>query len=154
MKIKTKNPDRKWRTLANKNGWTIKYQHENLDLENLKKRLLAIGGWAVCLSRHEPDFENILNRGERFAARAKMMRGEPCQCHSNSANLWDNNRDISYLCTGYALSKDGMWRQHSWCVVRTPKSYKVIETTEPRISYFGYIMDQKEAEKFFYENCF
>lgn len=153
MKIKTRNPDIKWRSLANKNGWTIRYPHENPGLENLKKRLLAIGGWAVCLSRYEPDLEKILERGIKFAGRAKMMRGQPSQCHFNSGNLWDNNRDNSFLCTGYALSRDGMWRQHSWVAVMTPKSYKVVETTEPRASYFGYILDRNEAEKFFYENC-
>ncbi len=152
MRLKTKKPDRRWRRLANKNKWTVRCRHPDAGLESLKQRLLNIGGWSVCLPNIEVDLENLLERGIRFAARAKMMRGEPCQCHSNSAHLWDNNQDISYLCTGYALSRDGMWRVHSWCVVKTPKSYKVIETTEARISYYGYILDPNESEMFLYAN--
>lgn len=152
MRLKTKSPDKRWRDHANKNGWTLKFIHENPALEILKQRLLKIGGWSVCLPHIEGDLLHILERGRKFAGRAKMMKGEPCQCHSNSASLWDNNRDISFLCTGYALSKDGMWRQHSWCVVETPKSYKVVETTEPRISYYGYILDPEESEVFLGEN--
>lgn len=152
MKLKTKSPDKKWREIANQNGWTLKFPHENPGLETLKKKLLAIGGWAVCLPRLESDLENILKRGRKFAGRAKMMRGLPCQCHSNSAHLWDNNRDCSYICTGYALSRDGMWRQHSWCALKTLKSYRAVETTEARVCYFGYILDPTESEFFLYTN--
>lgn len=149
MKLKTIKPSSRWRKLANKNCWTKGCPHSNTDLENLKKRLLEIGGWSVCLPNMETDVKKILERGSRFAGRAKMMRGEPCQCHANSANLWNENRGDALICTGYALSKDGMWRQHSWCVVRNARSYKVVETTEPRISYYGFILDDNESLAFY-----
>lgn len=152
MKIKTLNPDIAWRKLANNKGWTRKYSCSDKNQEKLKQKLLNIGGWAVCFPYSDPDIDHILNRGFRFAAKAKMMRGEPSQCHANSAALWDNNRDKAQICTGYALTKDGMWRQHSWCVIKTLRSYKVIETTLPRVSYYGYILDQDEAETFLFQN--
>lgn len=152
MRLKTKCPSKKWRDHANKEGWTLKHPHSNPAIEILKQRLLKIGGWSVCFPHIESDLVRILERGRRFAGRAKMMKGEPCQCHFNSASLWENNRDISFICTGYALSKDGMWRQHSWCAIKTTNSYKVIETTESRISYYGYILDSEESEVFLAEN--
>ena len=50
--------------------------------------------------------------------------------------------------TGYALSADGMWRQHSWLIHRKPRSNRVVETTEPRILYFGFAMTLEHCEKF------
>lgn len=149
MRLKTIKPSSRWRKYANENCWTIRCPHSNNNLENLKKKLLSFGGWAVCLPRIESDLDKILNRGRRFSGKAKMMRGEPCQCHMNSAALWEENKESLQICTGYALSKDGMWRQHSWCVMKTIKSYKVVETTMPRISYYGYILDDKESFLFY-----
>lgn len=149
MKLKTVRPSSRWREHANKNCWTRLCPHPDASLEMLKKHLLKIGGWSVCLPHIEKEAKRIVEKGIRFAGRAKMMRGEPCQCHSNSANLWNENKDKVQICTGYALTKDGMWRQHSWCVVKTPRSYKVIETTMPRISYYGYILDNKESFLFY-----
>jgi hypothetical protein len=115
----------------------------------LKKKLLAIGGWAVCAPVIEPDKEKILERGRKFPGRSKMMRGEPCRCHSNSAACWEENRELCRICTGYALSKDGVWRQHSW--VYTSDGI-VVETTEKRVQYFGFIMNEDECEDFCLNN--
>lgn len=80
------------------------------------------------------------------------MKGEACQCHKNSAYLWKANKNyragIFGIATGYALSADGMWRQHSWCVLRKPRSYQIVETTTPRELYFGVCMLYEDAEWF------
>ena len=52
------------------------------------------------------------------------------------------------VCTGYALSDDGMWRQHSWCIDKRPRTTKIIETTEPRVLYFGYVLNDEETKRF------
>lgn len=153
--MKTETPeslgDPTWREIANKNGWTLDYPLQDPVLENLKNKLLGLGGWAVCLHL-ETDAAKILSRGRRFAGKAHMKRGTPSQCHSNSAALWDANRGQTVLCTGYALSKDGMWRQHSWCAIKTPRSYKVVETTMPRVLYYGFVLSDNESEYFLYNN--
>jgi hypothetical protein len=81
-----------------------------------------------------------------------MDIGKPCDCHRNSCDLWEanrNNPDIRvHIATGYALTKDGMWRQHSWVVWIKARSVKIVETTTPRIAYFGFVMTDKEAELF------
>jgi hypothetical protein len=51
------------------------------------------------------------------------------------------NPDLQ-ACTGYALSKDGIWRSHSWCFDR--KTYRVVETTKKRVAYHGTVLSRKE----------
>jgi hypothetical protein len=150
--IKTNPPDREWLEKANHNGFTRNHVFDVGRLEGLKNRLLDIGGWSVVLPRLEPDFLKLLTRGRRFAGKSIMMKGESSQCHCNSAYLWDANKESLYISTGYALSKDGIWRQHSWCVRPTKRSWRVVETTQKRVQYFGYILHHNESEQFFFDN--
>lgn len=146
MKIKTDKPDSRWIRHARKAGITAKTGNKDCEL---KKTLLAIGGWGACIPHIESDLLQILQRGRRFPGRSKSMKGEPCRCHSNSAACWDENRDLCKICTGYALSKDGVWRQHSWCYTNNGV---VVETTEKRVQYFGYVMTEEECEEFLGSN--
>ena len=145
MKIKTNKPDRKWLELARERGFTRRTGARC----PLKEILLDIGGWAVCVPHVEPDLANILARGRRFPGKSIMMKGEPCRCHENSALCWDTNRDSCNICTGYALTRDGMWRQHSWVVTRTGI---VVETTMKRVQYFGFVLNHTECEIFLENN--
>jgi hypothetical protein len=43
---------------------------------------------------------------------------------------------IISIATGYALSDDGLWRQHSWGILREG----VLETTKVRVKYFGILL--------------
>jgi len=123
---------------------------QSVQLEALKRKLLSMGGYATILPVYEEDVSSIMNRGELFR-KFTMMKGEPSQCHRNSALLWEANRKAVDLCTGYALSlTGGIWRQHSWCVVKN--NNKVVETTVGRIAYFGFRLNELESDKFLYEN--
>jgi hypothetical protein len=116
-------------------------------MEELRGELLRIGGSEVCFADYEPDLEKILERGTVWKGyRARMMRGLPCQCHRNSALCWDANRDALRIATGYGLSRDGLWRQHTWCV--TVNEQVVIETTTKRTHYCGFVMTVEECEAF------
>lgn len=115
----------------------------------LKKKLLEIGGWSVCIPGIEPDLEKILSRGRRFPGKSRTMRGEPCRCHENSALCWEENRELCSIVTGYALTRDGMWRQHSWVYTNTGL---VIETTVKRVQYWGYVLTEEECELFLENN--
>lgn len=138
-RIKTDQPSRAWARRA------AEHTRGRGPHRTLKAALLDIGGWAACVPVVEPDLEKILKRGRRFAGKSTTMRGEPCSCHANSSALWSENRDRCSICTGYALSRDGMWRQHSW--VYTHDGI-VVETTEKRVQYFGFIMSPAECEQF------
>lgn len=118
--------------------------------------LLAIGGSETCFPDFEPDMDAILARGKYYPGRSRMMKGQPSQCHRNSCELWENNYkelDVA-ICTGYALSLDGMWRQHSWLVWRKEGEDKetIIETTQKRVAYYGFEMTEEEAKEFCREN--
>lgn len=172
-KINTIPMDEEWKNNCKKNHWWYKYadfQSFKSDEENkidilsfgeknfeklfeLKKKLLSLGGESVCLPVYEEDIVNILSRGQIwYGDKTDLMKGEPCHCHSNSCNLWENNKDKTRIVTGYALTPDGMWRQHSWLIHRRPRQNRVVETTVKRILYYGFVMTQEECEKFCYEN--
>lgn len=150
MKVKTKKPSGSWLKRARDQGFTAK--KGNIEHVPLKKILLEIGGWGVCINGLEPDLDKIVSRGVRFPAKSVMMKGEPCQCHSNSALCWESNKERCRICTGYALSRDGMWRQHSW--VLDLHREIVVETTEKRVAYWGFVLDEDECENFLFSNCY
>lgn len=135
----------------NKNSIAKVYQYEKL--MELKKRLLSFGGDMTCLPTQEDDIIEILNRGQFWIAKKnniERITGEICQCHKNSCRLYEENKeDIDIrICTGYALSPDGLWRQHSWLVTILNGKAKIIETTIKWLCYYGYVMTEKECEDF------
>lgn len=121
-------------------------------IEQLKQKLIGAIGVAAVMPAVEEDIDALLNRGEFFEMmHIKIWPGEACRCHSNSAAIWELDQDRYELMTGYGLSKDGVWRQHSW--VYDTKNGEIIETTEERVVYYGFRMTKKEANRFYYNNC-
>lgn len=117
-------------------------------LQLLEAKLLPLGGERVVWLGFDEDLDKILERGRVFAGEgATVEQGAPSQCHSNVARLWDE--DSNAICTGYALSDDGLWRQHSWLLA---SDGTIVETTEPRTLYFGFVLEGDEASDFFYNN--
>lgn len=110
--------------------------------------LLSIDGSEVCLQTTIDEsmlrfqfYKQIwFNNGTNI----NLEKMEECQCHSNSLKIWRTNYNIYgedslyYLCTGYALSEDGIWRRHSWLIDKSNKH--IIETTREREIYCGYAM--------------
>ena len=152
------NPmDDEWKANCKDNFWfqktlaEMKAKHPKMDdnLFTLKEKLLEFAGDAVCLPGYEEDLDKILQFGQFWIGNnIKMMRGLPSQCHSNSSRCWEANKDKCRICTGYALSDDGMWRQHSWVIWMKPRSNQIVETTVPRIAYFGFVMTEEQCEEF------
>lgn len=76
---------------------------------------------------------------------AKLKRGKSSMCHQNIASSWKARRfGIIGIATGYALSEDGLWRQHSWGLLRDG----ILETTELRVKYFGILLQGDRADYF------
>ena len=151
--------DVEWQNRINEDCWwasgyTGSDRGNPLEMELIKK-LLSFGGYEACVAYHEEDAENLLERGQLwYGDHSTLMKGAPSQCHRNSCDLWEQNRSDKEvaIATGYALTKDGLWRQHSWLLLRKSRSVQVIETTEKRIAYFGYVMTDQEAEQFCSDN--
>ena len=117
----------------------------------LRDRLLSYGGNLAVLALYDPDIDALLDHGViRGGRNAILHRMQPNQCHANSAELWTVYPELMRIATGYALSKDGGWRQHSW-IVRADG--QVIETTVKRIAYFGITFNDKECREFAERNC-
>jgi hypothetical protein len=152
-----------WKSRINENQWwaqdfTATSTLTDIELPIIKvnktliRKILAFGGEEVCMPLKEWDLELIMTRGVLlYGHDARFFKGEPCECHRNSALYWEKNKEKVVLMTGYALSNDSMWRQHSWCAFI--KSGKVIESTKGRKAYFGFAMTRDEANAFLDENA-
>jgi len=112
----------------------------------LEQRLLSMGGEMV-VPRQEPDQDKILSRGKLLVKdniKIVTIRGTHGNCHGNVAEIWRHDPERYYIATGWALSDDGLWRQHSWII----DGYTLIETTTPREKYFGFLLTPLEAQQF------
>ena len=116
------------------------------DHKQLFDKLLSIGGKQV-VATWEEDLSKIMSRGELLDGDDAMsVGGEPSQCHSNIACIWRNDPDDIIIFTGWALSDDDLWRQHSWALDKLTGD--ILETTEPREKYFGFALETGEAIEF------
>lgn len=128
----------------------------NPNVKLLENKILSVGGDVVVLmNEDESEIHRIINRGQIIKSKGSILKkGQPSQCHSNSANLWEANKDKLFIVTGYALSLDDdgleVWRCHTWCIFKDTQ--KVVETTVKRKLYFGYILNEDESEKFLWDN--
>ena len=121
----------------------IKYQPE---IKLLRALLLELGGVElVAPSGFDPDVPFLIDSGFAMVGPAKCNVMERSACHKNTARLWlAKRRGLIGIGTGYALSKDGLWRQHSWGVRRNG----ILETTVARVKYFGRALKGREADLF------
>ncbi len=113
-------------------------------LTPLHERLLSFGGVFALVLSTELDGENILSRGRLFSTKGLRLKlGRDSWCHWNVAALYTANSNRR-ICYGYGLSADGLWRQHTWALDRRV----IIETTERRVLYYGYALNDTEASEF------
>ncbi len=112
----------------------------------LEQRLLSMGGDMV-VPRWEPDQNKILSHGKlwtRDNIKILIIGGTPSNCHGNVAKIWRSKPRQYRIATGWALSDDDLWRQHSWII----EERTIIETTTPREKYFGFELTPREAQQF------
>jgi hypothetical protein len=116
------------------------------EFRDLQKLLLRLGGVHVAVRpEFDPDLPALLTRGFVMSGTVLRRRMEPSGCHLNVAIQWMAKRHkIIGIGTGYGLSDDGIWRQHSWGILRDG----LLETTEPRIKYFGILLQGAAADSF------
>jgi len=93
----------------------------------------------------DPDIDIIAEKGKPYSTKGKVFKEmRSNQCHANASSLAIRGK-VDYMVTGFALSLDGGWRQHSWGI----KDGTIVETTYPRfINYFGTPLSKKEAKAF------
>ena len=140
-----------WKQNIAENKWWASTNRDK-DTEDIKPlrefmdTLLGFGGEEVCMELEDEHFYLMKDYGQFWLGKnIKMMKGIKCACHQNSADLWNHNKTNTLICTGYALSEDGMWRQHSWVLWFKPRSVQIVETTTPRKAYYGVCLDYNEC---------
>ena len=115
-------------------------------LKLLRRLLLTLGGqFFVAPPKREPDISALLESGFVMCGAVKLAAMKANLCHQNVASVWrSRKRGIVGVGTGYALSEDGLWRQHSWGVLREG----ILETTKERVKYFGILLQGSRADRF------
>jgi hypothetical protein len=114
-------------------------------LQQLSDLLLEIGGaFVVAPNKIDRDVAALIARGFVMTRRVVLNRIASNGCHSNVAELWRGGSIIG-IATGYALSRDKLWRQHSWGMRRDGV---MLETTEKRLKYFGILLQDESANVF------
>lgn len=114
------------------------------DLVRLRNRLLKEGGEEVVPNK-EPDLEILLNQGHVIQPIEVLNYNmQDSQCHRNARALYLDDASVTDIGTGWALSDDGLWRQHSWAM----RGDEIVETTQDRVLYYGIILEGDELERF------
>lgn len=120
-------------------------------IESLRRLLLELGGrQLVAPPSHDPAVPLLINAGFVMAQSVYRIIMQEGRCHENVARVWTRGqRGVVGIGTGYALNEDGLWRQHSWGLLRDG----ILETTVPRTKYFGLLLQGGEADLFAESNC-
>jgi hypothetical protein len=115
-------------------------------MRRLKVILLRFGGeLLVAPPKLDPDVPALLVFGFLMSGPVNLKCMRENSCHQNVASIWKTRRfGIVGVATGYALSDDGLWRQHTWGILRNG----VLETTKERTKYFGILHQGAGADHF------
>jgi hypothetical protein len=116
------------------------------DLRRLRSILLRMGGtFLVPPPKPDGDVAALLESGFVTSGPITLKIMKCSSCHENVAVLWKRRQaGIIAIATGYALSEDELWRQHSWGILRDG----ILETTEARLKYFGLVLQGERADNF------
>jgi hypothetical protein len=93
----------------------------------------------------DPDIPALVKTGSLMSGPVRLKVMTRSACHLNVARLWRRaRRTLTGIGTGYVLSLDGLWRQHSWGM----RGESIIETTVERLKYFGLLLQGTDADEF------
>lgn len=109
------------------------------ELRELRRILLKLGGdELVPPSGADPITNFLIDFGIVFAGPAVVK-------HGPLARFWGRRaHGIVGIGTGYALHDDGLWREHSFGILREG----VLEPLAPRLKYFGLLLIGQAADAF------
>jgi hypothetical protein len=108
--------------------------------------LLQYGGKRVVTwLGSDPTIDLVIEHGRLFVMPAVKKTGQRSRCHQNVARMYrEHQHGIKAIGTGYALTDDGIWREHSWGI----SAKRILETTTMRLLYFGVEMKGEAADWF------
>lgn len=113
--------------------------------QKLHDKMLSYGGEEVLIRSSDissEEVERLLTRGQFWlGSKADFNKMEAINCHGNSVCLMEEG--LGEVVNGYALSPDGLWRNHSWLL---QPNGRLIETTVRRKAYFGVVLTRQEVK--------
>lgn len=155
---KTDLIDEEWKKNQKKMFWwadpDLQLMKEFEKENKLRERLIAIGGdnAAVINEYKNDDFDEIdliLKYGQLLYSGYNAVINpftDYSNCHSSSQKFYFANRKSTKVCTGYALSEDGLWRSHSWILLMGKNN--IIECTPTRrLVYYGIVLPDELFDK-------
>ena len=110
----------------------------------LESKLKALSPGSEVVPQIDPDIDQLITDGVLVQGKMYKRRGQRSRCHDNSLAFMIASKDehqsqrLVWM-TGFALSDDGLWRCHSWCVSMRPKGLAIVESTVSRLCYFGLV---------------
>lgn len=110
-------------------------------------RLLLSHGGDLVVPPADPDIliGPISEMGAIRSVEGLVVRPmQASDCHVNAAELWRAG-EVPSIGTGYAMSNDLLWREHSWGVT---SAGAIVETTLQRSIYFGFVFEGQDAAWF------
>jgi hypothetical protein len=116
------------------------------EIKRLKSLLLRVGGdFLVAPPKPDANVVELVTSGFVMSGPVTLKAMKSSMCHQNAAAIWrDRKFGVVGIATGYALSDDGLWRQHTWGIQRTG----ILETTVERVKYFGILLQGARADHF------
>lgn len=135
---------------------TIQRIHSNtIEFNKLRAMELKLQQF-IPFSQMRYDYDDYIEKVYQhgrfmYGDRCTLDIGKPNQCHKNTIELYELNKDVTSIATGFAWIQGDLWVQHSWLIhwidnKRT--KFDIVETTLKRNAYFGVILNEAEAEQF------
>lgn len=137
---------------AQKDFWwgneSLYHSKEYKKPNELRERLIAIGGENAAVKEGNLEIcdinaiDMILKYGQLLYSGYNAVVNpftDFSKCHLYSEDFYLANRKCTKVCYGYALSKDGLWRDHSWVLLMGKNN--IIECTPiRRLAYYGVVL--------------
>jgi hypothetical protein len=117
------------------------YTQDHDSLNQVLQKIVPRTQIVATPNEHIP-IKNILENGKIFQLVPIVDSFENSRCHDNCDKLYAH-KQVANVCTGFALSADGLWRYHSWAI---DFDNFIIETTEERLLYFGFEIYQTRTK--------
>lgn len=116
------------------------------ELRELRRILLKLGGEELIPPPdHDPVTNFLIDYGIVFAGPVVLKQSRHRPEERTLGRIWNRHlHGIVGIGLGYALDDDGLWREHSFGILREG----ILETMAPKRKYFGLLLIGEAADGF------
>lgn len=159
--IECKPMDEEWKQrIAEKKWWANanrdKVPTNKIPIRKFMDKLLEFGGEEVCISSWDMFDDLCVIDGQFwFGKDFNQAYNKDFRCHTTTVDLWEILKSNRVICNGFALTDDGVWRQHTWIIHldiddthENIIKREFIEPHSPKIAYYGICMNSMLSESY------